>query len=114
MIIVTIGILSSQVLYADEEHIVLYNNNKDQEYKIQSAYNTINDLSGNEKTFGIFQNCEWLTTFNIPENVPTIPHYAFKDCLGLLTVQTTENTKTIHNEAFKNCYNLIRYCLKNK
>ena len=95
-----------QVLYADQEHIDLYNNNKDQEYKIQSAYNTINDLSGNENTSGIFQNCEWLTTFNIPENVPTIPHYAFKDCYGLLTVQMTENTKTIHNEAFKNCYNL--------
>jgi len=93
-----------QVLYADEEHIVLYNNNKDQEYKIQSAYNTINDLSGNENTSGIFQNCERLTTFNIPENVPTIPHYAFKDCYGLLTVQMTENTKTIKNEAFENCY----------
>ena len=93
-----------QVLYADEEHIELYNKNKDQEYKIQSAYNTINDLSGNEDVSGIFQNCVSLGRFNVPKNVATIPHYAFKDCYYLVVVQMAENTKTIHNEAFENCY----------
>jgi len=95
-----------QVLYADQEHIDLYNNNKDQEYKIQSAFNTINDLSGNEDVSGIFQNCRLLTAFYIPKNVPTIPHYAFKDCHALFIVHLTENTKTIHKEAFENCYTL--------
>jgi len=97
-----------QVLYADEEHIELYNKNKDQEYKIQSAYNTINDLSGNEDVSGIFQNCVSLGRFNVPKNVATIPHYAFKDCYNLVVVQMAENTKTIHNEAFENCY-LLRF-----
>jgi hypothetical protein len=97
-----------QVLYADEEHIELYNKNKDQEYKIQSAYNTINDLSGDIDVSGIFQNCVSLGRFNIPKNVATIPHYAFKDCYYLVVVQMAENTKTIHNEAFENCY-LLRF-----
>ena len=98
------------ILYEEQEQLQKYNNNNN--VTIQSVYNTINDLSGNQDASGVFENCSNLLSFSVPLYVPTIPHYAFKNCISLLDINMSPNTKTINEEAFENCSSLTFLDLK--
>ena len=47
-----------------------------------------------------FQNCTWIRSVTIGENITSIGMGAFKECISLATVTIGENVKSIKNSAF--------------
>ena len=50
-----------------------------------------------------FQNCDKLTTLELPATVTLIDSYAFYDCDGLKTVTMGNNVTTMGNSVFEHC-----------
>ena len=60
-----------------------------------------------------FNDCDWLTSIDIPNSVTSIGYGAFADCSGLTSVIIPNSITTIGDDAFKYCSGLTSATIPN-
>ena len=63
--------------------------------------------------YGAFNDCQNLTTVNMPNTITSIGNYAFEQCIGLTSIQFPNSLISIGEGAFFDCHNLSSITLSN-